>query len=150
MQDRFEVLHDCALREIVYGLSDPKHRRLVFVLDCPKDMGDDEWNGKRLFITAEGIFYFQYTGWAHTVTVETLDTWRRGVSMATDAELQRAAQSGLIAPNERFTVVFHSGSCMELVCENLVFRVDSAKRDNESKVRLRSKRRVLTPQESAP
>jgi hypothetical protein len=114
-----ESLHDCTLLGLDFDVSDPDERRLTLTLDSPAEM-----NGDRLRIRARGVFLFRCIAWGHAIGLESLNTWKDGVAPATRAELDRSRQAGLHVPASMYTICFHSGSVIELVCERLEYETE--------------------------
>jgi len=112
-------LHDSEVLDISYVLTNPDSRTVIMRLQGDPEMGYSAWEGKVLRVTASGVFLFRCEGWGHTCDRETLDGWGKGVSAVTQAELARHATLGFRVPDLRFTVTLHSGSSLELVCDQV-------------------------------
>src|SRR5262245_37577850 len=119
MFPELEYLHDCALLEIKYDLTDAANRRLMLVVEAPDDLGYQPWEGKTLSIMAAGVYLFHYMAWGHVNQQEVLDTWSESISDQTRVQLSRHESLGLAVPNTKYTVTFHSGSYFEVVCQTL-------------------------------
>ena len=116
-------LHDCELLELSYVLTNPDIRRVILRLQANPDLGHPTWNGKFLRVTASGIYLFRWECWAHVWGNETLDRWNKGVSEITESELARDRALGFHVPELGFTVTFHSGSFLELICKSVSVEV---------------------------
>jgi hypothetical protein len=111
------ALHDCELLDIKYDVSDPQERTLTLVLAPPAD----DALTQTLRIQARGVVFFQHTAWGHMIGPEILNGWDERISAALEQELERNRAAGVRVPPLRYTLTFHSGSWIELVCERLLY-----------------------------
>jgi len=116
-------LHDAVLFDWQYDARDPGTRTLVMTVQCNPDAGYEPWNDATLNLCARGVFLLRCTAWGFCFGQDTIDSWHEGVSNATASELGRLQAKGLRVPKRLFTVTFHSGSCIELVCDSLEVEV---------------------------
>lgn len=111
-------LHDCRVLKITYDVTDPKDRRLILLFRAPADLGYPAWDGKTLRFTACDVYLLQYFAAGNATARETLDRWNVGISESAQRELDRIL-AGFTVPLMKFSLVFHSGSFLELVCKGL-------------------------------
>ena len=123
-----EYLHDCVLLEVKYDVTQPGVRKVIVSLQTPSDRGYPPWEGRDLYLAGSGAYLFRYVARGYMDGLETLDRWDLGVCEPTRQELARDEALGLRVPSLRFSVVFHSGSFCELVCEVLTVDVGQPKR----------------------
>lgn len=112
-------LHDAVLFDWRYDARTPGARTLVMMVQCNPDAGYEPWNDATLNLCARGVFLLRCTAWGFDLGQDTIDSWHEGVSNATASELGRLQAKGPRPPKRLFTVTFHSGSCIELVCDSL-------------------------------
>jgi hypothetical protein len=117
-----EYLHDCVLLEMKYDAVS-EDRKLSLLLKAPDDLGYAPWDGQQLSVTADDVYFLQSVMWGHVAGAETLDAWNEGISDATQQDLDRHTATGLKVPALKYTITFHSGSYLELVCEDIAVDV---------------------------
>ena len=114
-----EYLHDATVSSVLWDCSDPKSRCLTFQLIANEDCGFELWEGRSLRICLNDITVFQFEGFG-VIGAETIDSWRSEISSATKMKWDPLAESGIRLPKHYFTITFHSGSYIEVGCEEVM------------------------------
>jgi len=117
-------IHDCELLELTYRAPGSGPRVIELTINCPLDLGFAPWKGKQLVLTAVDVFVSEHVTFA-TANPESIDAIRAGVSDAFRERIATAISAGVRFPDLAVTVVFHSGSSLELICRQLMVRVVS-------------------------
>ena len=112
-------LHDAKCLEIVWDCRHSSNRILRLLAVGDAEAGFPLWEGKELTITLSGAVATRFTGWGFQAGLETIDAWRQGVSDSLEHECRTALAAGCSVPPLRFSIVFHSGSCLEVVCSDV-------------------------------
>jgi hypothetical protein len=112
-----EWIHDCVIYNIVYG-SEPNGRSIKLSMRCPADLGYAPWEGENLVLVAIDVAMSQHVMWGVTGP-ETIDAIRPGISASARERAMDASRRGALFPSLEFTVSFHSGSSLEVVCEHV-------------------------------
>jgi hypothetical protein len=108
-----EWLHDCTVTQIVLDVSSSGRRDLSILMRCPSDLGYERWNGRGLTLRARDIVELRYQLFGSVTAPETIDAVTPGISSTkSPAPLNR---SDVL----KFTVVFHSGSDMQIACNTI-------------------------------
>ena len=116
--DELAWLHDCVLWELSYDTSETSSRSIKLRLQCPSDLGYAPWEGKELLLVAGDVAAAKHTVWG-VAGPEAIDAVRPGVSEALKDAMAQARTSGVRFPDLAFTIYFHSGSDIEIVCGDL-------------------------------
>ena len=119
MLKELEWIHDCVLSDVRYDASDKSSRSVVLTINCPTDLGYAPWEGRVLVLTAVDVAAFRYMAWGIAGGEETIAAIRPGISNVLRESTTEAKQSGVCFPCLEVTVVFNSGSLLELICRNI-------------------------------
>ncbi|PYP85682.1 MAG: hypothetical protein DMF61_16270 [Blastocatellia bacterium AA13] len=126
-------LHDSEVIEISYVLTDPNSRKVILNLKAHPDTGHQPWDDKPLRVTASGVYLLRCESWGHVLGNEAINAWSQGVSDDTRSQLAVHTSRGLHVPELEFTVTFHSGSFLELVCETVSVEVIKEPEENDNR-----------------
>jgi hypothetical protein len=111
-------IHDCILHSITYDASSGSGRSIRIAMRCPPDLGYAPWEGKNLVLVAIDVALSK-----HFVRgvggPEIVDAIRSDVSADVQESMVQAMKLGARFPNLVFTMTFHSGSMLEVVCQDL-------------------------------
>jgi hypothetical protein len=116
--DHLAYLHDAKCLEITWDCSHPSHRMIRMLLVVSRDAELPAWNGQTLQITLSSVLATQSTFWS-TFGIETVDSWRPGISAFLEQQCLSLSSKGITIPPLKFTISFHSGSEIEVVCDNV-------------------------------
>jgi hypothetical protein len=121
-----EWIHDCVVSNIVYDASASFGRRALRIsMKCPVDLGYEPWGGKSMALVASDVAAFTQSVWGVVAEAETINAIRPGVSAAFQNSTTPWRSMGARFPELEFTVSFHSGSALEVICESLQVIVDA-------------------------
>lgn len=114
--DELAFLHDAVVRSIVY---EPQrgNRMLSLVATCNPDTGFPSWDGRTVRLLAADALYVGFIGLGVSTGEETIDCVSRGVGKGAERLLDLMPKAR--ADASLTTVVFHSGSSLELVSSTL-------------------------------
>jgi hypothetical protein len=112
-------LHDSRLLELTWDCRNSSRRNLRLEL-----VGDPEteyvpWRGKNLTIVLTDVVALTFIGWGYGLGEESLNSWRLRISDSLEKECRDLGAAGVSLPSLRFTITFHSGSTLELVCSEV-------------------------------
>jgi hypothetical protein len=113
-----EWLHDCVLLHVVYDIPSNAGWSIKLAMRCPADLGYAPWEGKTLTVTAIDVATSTHV--VHGVAgQETIDAIRPGISAALRESTMEGRRMGIRFPDLEFTVCFHSGSAIQVICQKL-------------------------------
>ena len=119
-----EWIHDCVLTDVLYDASSESVRSIKLSMRCPTDLGYAPWDGKGLVLVAIDVAVSKHIVWG-VAGAETIDAVRPGISAAVRESTREARRMGVRLPSLEFTVSFHSGSELEVICDRLEVAVSS-------------------------
>jgi hypothetical protein len=88
------------------------------MMRCPSDLGYAPWEGKNVVLVAVDVAVSIYTTWG-VAAPETIDAIRPGVSTTIQESTVKARRMGARFPGLEFTISFHSGSVLEVICQDV-------------------------------
>lgn len=117
--DHVAYLHDAKCLEVTWDCSHPEERviRMKVVVDPDAEL--PSWNGKTLLITLSDVVAARLMGWGYTIGDECIDNWRQGVSDFLERECKVLVSKEITIPSLKFTISFHSGSELEVICSEV-------------------------------
>ena len=125
-----EWVHDSILLNLVYDASSDAGRTIKLAMRCPTDLGYAPWNGKNIVLVGVDVALMKQVVWGVGGS-ETIDAIRPGVSDAVRESTMEARRMGVRFPSLEFTISFHSGTTMEVICQAL--QVEIAPQDTRSR-----------------
>lgn len=114
-------LHDSDVLAILYDGTEPG-RSLRIRLQCPDDCGYPEWEGRAVSIVARRITAFRHAVWGQA-NIESFDGVELQISADLHTEIRNRLPPGHPGPAIECTMIFHSGSTLELACEKVEVEV---------------------------
>jgi hypothetical protein len=114
--DHVAYLHDARCLELTWDCSRPGDRAIRLKLVVDPDAELPSWNGKTLVISLSDVVAARFMGWGYTTGQDSIDNWSQGVSDFLERECKVLASKGIKIPLLRFTISFHSGSELEVIC----------------------------------
>ena len=118
-------LHDSVVLSVSYDASQAAGRLVKLAIRCHPDCGHAPWAGKNLSIAAVNVAVLKHVLWGWVTEPETIDSIRPGVSRAVEESTVESKRMGLLFPDLAFTVIFHSGSFLEVICQTLQVDIES-------------------------
>ena len=119
-----EWLHDCALLSVLYDSSRAAGQSIRLTMRCPTDLGYAPWQGKNLVLAAIDVAVSKHVV-CGVAAPETIDAVRPGISAAVRESTMEARRMGVRFPNLEFTISLHSGSSLEVICQELQVDIGS-------------------------
>ncbi len=113
-------LHDATLVGIKYDASKKTHRSLILEVICHVDAGYKDWAGKYLCIRLIDVLLLNHFVFGCVSGEEKIDSWQTTLSTGMDAEARRIEKSGINCSGHRFTLTFHTGSCLEGIFRRII------------------------------
>jgi hypothetical protein len=117
-------IHDCALLSILYDTSSDAGQSIRLTMRCPTDLGYAPWEGKNLVLAAIDVAMSKHVV-CGVAGPETIDAVRPGISAAVRESTMEARRMGVRFPSLEFTISLHSGSALEVICQELQVEVGS-------------------------
>jgi len=108
-------LHDATVHSIRYGTDDAAGRDLRVSLTCSSESAFPSWTGRDLTFVARDVLALRHLMWS-TANVEQLNFVSTGISEEARLQLRLDKKRSRHAAGEELTIVFHSGSSIELIC----------------------------------
>jgi hypothetical protein len=121
--EQLDWLHDSVVHNVVYDASGDSGRLVKLAIRCHAQSGYAPWEGKDLVLAAIDVAVSKHTVWGWVTAPETIDAIRPGVSAAVRDSTLEARRMGARLPNLEFTISFHSGSLLEVICRELQVEV---------------------------
>lgn len=115
-------LHDCVLLSVLYDISSNSGRSISLTMRCPRDLGYAPWEDRGLVLVAIDVAVSKHVvcGFGRP---ETIDAVRPGISADVRESTMAARRMGVRLPSLEFTISLHSGSALEVVCQELQLEV---------------------------
>lgn len=117
-----EWLHDCCLETIVYEANTEGDRDVTLTICCPTDLGFALWAGKTLTIKATRVAASRHLMHVYGSS-DAVDAVRPEISVELRETVDAGRKMGIAFPTTEITVVFHSGSTLELICDAIQVEV---------------------------
>ena len=116
---KIDYLHDSKVYEISLLINESGDRQLRIDLRCDSECGYDPWNDKNLCLTFVDpiIVYCELFG--HMANRETFSGWSLEVSPKLLAGIKVHTDAGLNSPKHTVSLSFHSGSIIEVACQDI-------------------------------
>jgi hypothetical protein len=114
--DHVAYLHDAKCLELTWDCSRPEERVIRMKVIVDPDAELPSWNGKTVLITLSDVVVARLMGWGYATGDECIDNWRQGVSDFLERECEVLVSKGITIPSLKFTIAFHSGSELEVIC----------------------------------
>ncbi len=113
-----EWIHDCTLITVVYDASNDTSQSIKLTMRCPHDLGYSPWQGKTIQLVAVDVALVKYLVFG-VAGAETIDAVRSGISKEAQESTLEARRMGVRFPSMECTICFHSGSVLEVICQEL-------------------------------
>jgi hypothetical protein len=120
-----EWLHDSIVFSVIYDASNSLGRMVKLAIRCPADLGFAPWEGKTLVLVATDVVVSKHVVWGWVTAPETIDAVRPGVTTAVRESTMEARRMGERLPNLEFTICFHSGSMLEVICRDIQVEIQA-------------------------
>jgi len=115
-----DYLHDARCRSWEWDCRGPLVRRMHLVAEVDDECDYEPWRGKTIGITLLDAVACRFIGWGYQTGAETIDAYRSGVSPELERECARLQSVGIEVPPLMFTIVFASGSTIEVACREVL------------------------------
>jgi hypothetical protein len=120
-----DYLHDARCRLVAWDCSDPSLRRLRLFANVHDDAGYEPWNGQAIAVVLSDVVVCRLFGLGFQIGEERIDAWRQEVSTECKSECSRLRQLGIDIPPLMSTIVFGSGSTLELVFREVYVEIQA-------------------------
>lgn len=114
-----EYLHDAEVRELRLSIAESGDRKLQLDVRCDPECGYDEWNDKYLCIEFADPLIVHGDLFGHMANVETLNSIDFEITPRVAASIAKLREFGLPAPKHVLSLSFHSGSNLEIACQDV-------------------------------
>ncbi|MEO8879907.1 MAG: hypothetical protein ABI446_05875 [Gemmatimonadaceae bacterium] len=119
----FGWLHDSIITSIEFRVADNGNRNLEMHMDCPSDCGYEPWEGKKLTVLVSDIALMMHTVFGMQTGKESINFVENGISDITRAKMRAWEHRKFGIDPEAYTIVFHSGSMIEVLCSTIAVLV---------------------------
>jgi hypothetical protein len=116
-------LHDAVVFSIAYDASDESSRSVKLTMRCNDEAGYPPWNGKDLVLIAVDVAVMTFVGRGAIIGPETFDQAYARVSDTLHESVVESQRMYPEYPRLEFSMCFHSGSEIEIICKNLQVEV---------------------------
>ena len=116
-------LHDAEVQEFLLGIDKLGRRVFRLVLWCDPECGLEDWNDKKIAIEFRDPLIVLTELFGHMVNTETFNAWNQGPSSTMRERIGRLTDIGIPNPKHTIELVFHSGSIVEVACEEIEFSI---------------------------
>lgn len=120
--DRLASLHDSIVHQISYDATDAGAREVRISMTCPKKIGFAPWAGKHLILIAHDVLAMRHLVWT-TADAERLNLITRTLSEEAKSQLRLLEHGNSRLVGNALTMVFHSGSSIEMICRDFAVQV---------------------------
>ena len=122
MTPGLEWLHDADVLELRTSREGDAQPEVVLRVKCPQDLGYVDWEGRVLRIEMTGVALWQHF-MVGIATRDSINWVNERVSPEFQAKIDRAVEIASAYP-VKLSVVFHSGSLLEVWCRELAVVVE--------------------------
>jgi hypothetical protein len=121
-------LHDSVVLNVIY---DPTgaDRLIKISVRCHDDCGYPPWDGKNLTLCLKNVATLKYIIHGLQTSPETIGSVHPGISSALQESTMRARRMGVRYPDLEFTISFHTGSSLEVICQELQVDIEKQNRN---------------------
>jgi hypothetical protein len=123
--EQLEWLHDSVVHNVIYDASGDSGRLIRLAIHCHPQSGYEPWEGKELVLAAIDVAVSKHSVWGCVTAPETIDSINPGVSASVQGSTMELRRSVANFRNLAFTISFHSGSSLEVICRELQVEVGS-------------------------
>jgi hypothetical protein len=120
-------LHDGVVTHTSLEYEADGNRQLRLLMQCDSDCGKPEFDNNIIEILFYDLTLLRADIFGALLDPESFDTWQDSVSDTMHQELRRLTNAGIRTPKNCCTLVFHSGSAIEVACEEVRFTIVSSK-----------------------
>lgn len=121
--EQLKWIHDCTVIAVYWGILAHERGMLRLDIRCPNDLGYAPWESKTLSLKIVDAAVINWLGWYGSVGPETIDAIRGGITNTLRKQINTVAARGASFPAIEFSVSFHSGSLLEVVCRDLEIEI---------------------------
>jgi hypothetical protein len=122
-QYHLKYLHDAICHTLTWYSNKTEGRDIRLCLTISKDAGYPPWNGKEIVIELRDVIAARFTGWGYQIGKDILNCYQPGISSELEAECLNLTHLGITVPSQQFTLSFHTGTSLEVVCSEVVSSV---------------------------
>lgn len=115
----FGHLHDAVCNSLIWDCSSPTNRRIILSVQIDSEVEYLPWKGLSLNFTFSDVVLVHFLGWGCQIGDEIIDSFKEGVTDYFKSECNRIQKSGIYIPPFFSTIVFASGSTVELVYDKV-------------------------------
>ena len=112
-------LHDAYVRRIGLEIDDMGRRTLTMLVHCSPDCGLEEWNDKRLQIEFVEPLVILGSLLGHMANAEEVNTFDFKSTPELAMQLGRLLGAGIGPPRLTASILFQSGSKLDVACEDI-------------------------------
>jgi len=123
MQINTDYLHDATVFEIAIQIDHSGNRRLRVRMTCDTDCGCDELSNRNIDVLFDDPVIILAELFGHMANAEEFNSWNDVTSETMKRKLTRFTESGLPMPKHVVELVFHSGSVIEVACNDIQFAI---------------------------
>jgi len=121
--DNVAYLHDAEVHRFVLGIEESGQRILRLRLRCDPECGLEVWNDRWIDIEFIDPLVVLAEMFGNMSNAETFNAWNEGPSELMQERVARLTEVGIPGPKHAVQLVFHSGSVVEVACEEIRFTV---------------------------
>ena len=112
-------LHDAEVRELGVVIDQHGERTFRVLLRCDPEWGYEAWNDREIRVDFCDPIVILGELFGHMANAETLDAWRDLTSAKMESHIKTLTDAGIRDPKHLIQLVFHSGSIIEVACEEI-------------------------------
>ena len=120
---QLEYLHDAIVKEISFTYSDTS-KNLRITTACDDDSGCFDWCGKTVIVTFLNVVRASGTLLGHVAGYDMVQSFSEGASADMKRSFQQLSGIGIAAPRVIVKLCLHSGSEVEIACDEISVRVE--------------------------
>jgi hypothetical protein len=121
-----DYLHDATVSEIRLQIDDDGNRQLRMQLRCDADCGCKDLNGRIVNVIFKDPVIILGALYGHMANEESFDSWNDFVTDDMKRRIATLVASGIAAPKHLVGLGFHSGSTLDVACNEIQFEVSGA------------------------
>ncbi len=121
--EQLEYLHDAIVSEVAFVYKG-NSKAIKIITICDSDCGYRDWSGKAVTVTLSNVLRASGVVLGHIAGQDIINSFSEGASEDMQRSIQVMCDIGIFAPKIFLRLAFHSGSEIEIACDEIDVRVD--------------------------
>lgn len=121
--EQLEYLHDAIVKEIAFAYTNSSKGLRISSI-CNGDCGYHDWNGKTVIVTLSQVTRASGVLLGHVAGRDMIQSFSEGASAEMKLNIDKLCSIGVVAPKVFLRLTLHSGSELEIACDEITVYVE--------------------------